>query len=643
MQPVTRDNHRTPWQTFGVRLEGGAARVCVWAPDARSVAVVEPDRVSFSSETGTENETRSGMTRSVLHPDEDGVFSGIVPELVPGSRYRFILDDDLAIPDPASRFQPEGVHGPSEVVDASSFVWRHPPPPRMRMDRASIYELHVGTFTTAGTFHAAVERLPWLADLGVSAIELMPVAAFPGGRNWGYDGAALFAPSETYGRPDDLRHLVDAAHALGLSVILDVVYNHFGPSGAYAVAASRRFLSDRHTSPWGRAVNLDGAGARQVRRFFIENALHWLIDYRIDGLRLDATHALVDASGVHVLAELSDVVRQTLGDREVLLIAEDHRNLRTLVTAREAGGSGLDAVWADDFHHVVRRMTAGDDEAYFRDYRGDVDELATTLRRGWLYQGEMSVHHGAPRGTDPRGLDLWRAVIALQNHDQTGNRALGDRLHHTIDLAAWRALSVLLVLAPETPLLFMGQEWAASSPFQYFTDHEPELGDRVREGRRDEFRLFRAFHDRKRRAAIPDPQAIETFLRSKLDWDEVSRPPHAGTAALYRRLLRMRRRLEPEAASGDVGADRVSASGPDALWLRRRTDDGRELLIVVRIRGRGSVSVPLRQPFAAAWNVELDTEDSSFTNDRMPATLALDDGRIGFARPGAIVLGSRRV
>jgi (1->4)-alpha-D-glucan 1-alpha-D-glucosylmutase len=647
MRPVTHDRPGPLWQpTFGVWIDGAAAVVRVWAPDARTVDIETRDRVSFSTDVPPDNDPRflvPDETRSLipLARDESGFFGARLPELAAGDRYRFVLDGELAIPDPASRFQPDGVHGLSEVIDPSRFAWAHPALASPRLDALVIYELHIGTFTREGTFAAAAQKLAWLVDIGITAVELMPVAAFPGTRNWGYDGAALFAPASVYGRPDDLRRFVDEAHRLGLAVLLDVVYNHFGPAGAYAVAASSRFLSDRHASPWGRGVNLDGPESRHVRQFFIDNALHWLVDYRFDGLRLDATHALVDESRVHFLAELTDVVRQTVGDRHGLLVAEDHRNLRALLDTRPQGGWGLDAVWADDFHHVVRRLVAGDDEGYFRDYRGDASELVRTLRNGWLYQGEPSVHHGARRGTDPVGLDLTRFIICLQNHDQIGNRALGDRLHHTADLATWRALSVLLLVAPETPLLFMGQEWAASSPFQYFTDHEPELGRLVSEGRRNEFRTFRAFSDPKRRSAIPDPQALDTFMRSKLVWEEIDRPPQAGVLALYRRLLRLRRALAPEGAAATIGPDRVAAVNDESVWMRRRTRDGHELLIIVRMRGQGPVTVPLEGD--AAWTLVLDTEDSPFAEDGRPLAISIPEGTVDFARPGAVVLERQSV
>ncbi|MFP5379580.1 MAG: alpha-amylase family glycosyl hydrolase, partial [Vicinamibacteria bacterium] len=347
--------------SIGAWVDGDGVGFRVWAPDATRVVVrvagdSAPDDVPMAAEA-------------------DGWFSARVAGLGVGARYGFVLDDGPVFPDPASRWQPDGVHALSAVVDPAAFTWHSSAWTPPALESLVIYELHVGTFTEQGTFAAAAGRLPWLAELGVTAVELMPVAAFPGRRNWGYDGAALFAPAGAYGTPDDLRHFVDEAHRLGLAVIVDVVYNHFGPDGAYAAACSRRFFSERHRSPWGAGINLDGPGSAGVRRFFIEHALAWLHEYRFDGLRLDATHALVDESPTHFLADLTARVRASLPDRAVWLIAEDHRNLRTLVESRAGGGWGLDGVWADDFHHVVRRRVAGDCEGYYQDFAGTLEEL----------------------------------------------------------------------------------------------------------------------------------------------------------------------------------------------------------------------------------------------------------------------------
>jgi maltooligosyltrehalose trehalohydrolase len=458
----------------------------------------------------------------------------------------------------------------------------------------------------------------------------------------------MYAPAPAYGRPDDLRRFVDQAHGLGLAVILDVVYNHFGPDGAYAVALSQRFLSDRHPSPWGSGVNLDGPDATLVRDFFIDNAQHWIHEYRVDGLRLDATHALVDEGPRQFLQELTSRVRASCPHRQVWVIAEDHRNLRTILDPPTRAGWGLDAVWADDLHHVLRRLSAGDDEGYYRDFRGTPDEVARTLNDGWLYRGEYAPHFGGPRGTDPTGLPRAAFVVCLQNHDQVGNRALGDRLHHTIDRATYRALSVLLLLAPETPLLFMGQEWAASSPFQFFTDHAGDLGARVREGRREEFRGFRAFADAAGGERIPDPQAEATFERSRLRWEETTRPQHSQVTKLYRDTLRLRREL---ASGGVVGGPMVAqvTEGMTGIIMRRVDRAGHEIFAVVCLVGAGHVSLDVNRargdahskpPDLNDWRVLIDTENPRYTDDPRPLSFTCDVAKVtmAFSRAGGLVL-----
>ena len=564
----------------------------------------------------------------------DGVVEFFVRQAGAGDRYVFRLGDS-ARPDPASRFQPEGVHGPSEIIDPGAFAWRHDRWTCRAPREHVIYELHVGTFTPEGTFAAARERLHTLRDLGVTAVELMPVADFPGGRNWGYDGVCLFAPSRAYGRPEDLRSFVDAAHELGLAVILDVVYNHLGPEGAYLPQFHPEYLTDRYHTPWGGAVNLDGPGSAVVRGFIIDNALHWVREYRLDGLRLDATHALIDSSATHLVAELVEAVRGAAA-WPLAIYGEDHRNLATLLEPRERGGWGLDGVWADDFHHVMRRHLAGDTHGYYEDFAGSSEELARTVRQGWLFTGQHSRHLQEERGTDPSRIPMHRFVVCLQNHDQIGNRATGDRLHHTIDAAAWRAASVVLLAAPMTPLLFMGQEWAASTPFQYFTDLEPELGKLVTEGRRNEFKAFPEFSDPGQRDRIPDPQAPSTFERSRLDWKERQTGVHGKTLALYTELLRLR------FAHLALGAD-TATTGDAVAFDRgsvviRRHGAGGEFCILARLSGSGRVAVPGPRGDGTP-AVVLDTEEERFAPD--PAPPRIDTGAeiaVHFHRPGAVIL-----
>jgi maltooligosyltrehalose trehalohydrolase len=610
---------------FGAVPSHGGVRFAVWAAGSHRVQLLLHD----GSAAG-------------IHPlpaNSDGVWETWVRGAAPGDRYAYVLDDSPPLPDPASRFQPDGVHGPSEVVDPSTFEWHdvgwHP---RSIRDLI-VYELHVGTFSPEGTFDGARARLPYLRDLGVTAVELMPVADFAGNRNWGYDGVDLFAPSRAYGRPDDLRRLVDAAHGHGLSVILDVVYNHLGPEGAYLPRFSLTYFTSRHQTPWGQAINLDAPGSSVVRRFISDNAEHWLREYHFDGLRLDATHALIDTSQTHIVKEVATAVREGTG-RPVVVHAEDDRNLAEII---EDGGWALDGVWADDFHHVVRRMVAEDRHSYFADFKGDGRELAAVIRQGWLYTGEHSRHQQSPRGTDPGRVPMYRFVVCLQNHDQVGNRAFGDRLHHAIGEAEWRAVSVLLLTVPMTPLLFMGQEWAASTPFQYFTDLEPGLGGLVTEGRRREFAGFPEFSSPEAALRIPDPQAETTFLNSRLRWDEQGGGAHRRSLALYRALIALR--LDHAALSGGETTAGAAVAPDSESIVVKRTGERETIWMVARFRSAGAVDLEAASVGlddhgeVGALEVLLDTEHAEFAGD--PAPIDADDATIRFQRPGAIILKAR--
>jgi maltooligosyltrehalose trehalohydrolase len=566
----------------------------VWAPDADRLTLELDDRSVPMTDRG------------------DGVFEREDVDAGPGTRYRLRLDGEGPFPDPAARFQPEGVHGPSEVIDPTEYDWRDDDWAGVAREDLVIYELHVGAFSEAGTFDAVRERLSYLAGLGVTAIELMPVHDFPGARNWGYDPAAPFAPARAYGRPDALRRLVDAAHGAGLAVLLDVVYNHFGPDGAYATAFAP-FLTDKYETPWGPAMNLDDEGAEGTRRFFVDNALHWLREYHVDGLRLDATHALHDESTPHFLAELAAAVDEHVDGPERHLIAEDHRNLNRLVQPRGEDGYGLDGVWSDDLHHQLRVLTAGDREGYYRDYRDTTAaDVATTLRDGWFYRGEHSEHLGEPRGTDPTPVARSQCVVFIQNHDQVGNRPTGNRLTDDVSLPVYRALSTLLCVAEELPLLFMGQEWAASTPFQFFTDHNEELGPRVTEGRKEEFADFSGFD-----GTVPDPQAPATFERSVLDWDEPRRPPHDGVLALYRDLLALRPAL---------GAPMHAEAPTDTTLVVDRPP----VHVAVNLEGRARFDLP------PDLTIGLHTEQGGYTSDPRPPSFTGET--LSFLRPGAAVL-----
>jgi maltooligosyltrehalose trehalohydrolase len=616
--------------TRGAFFDGTRVSFRVWAPTKNQVDLVLLD--SLGAEPRYERLQRS----------DDGTFAGTFDTVKAGDLYMYLLDGDGPYPDPCSRYQPQGVHGPSAVVDPSEFEWSDHGWQGVPLERAVIYELHVGTFTQARTFAGVAERLPYLAELGINAIELMPVADFPGSRNWGYDGVSLFAPCRQYGPPDDLRRLVDTAHRVGLAVLLDVVYNHFGPDGAYCTVFSPFYRSSRHRSPWGAAINLDGDQSGPVRAFFIENALHWLHEYHVDGLRLDATHWLLDDSTPHFVAELATRVRESVTDRDVLLVAEDERNMATIVSRPQESGWGLDAVWADDFHHHVRRRSAGDRDGYYQDYSGSIADLVATLRQGWFYCGQYSEYAGGARGTSPSGVPLKRMIFCLQNHDQIGNRPFGRRLHHQIDPALFRALSALLLFAPETPLLFMGQEWAASSPFLFFTDHHHELGRLVTEGRRREFSRFKAFADEETRARIPDPQAASTFEASRLDWDERVVAPHAGMLELYRALLRLRR--TEKALEAGTRLDVVELDD-DGVALARVDAGSGALLLVAWLRGSGEYEYGRQGPAIPGhrWNLMLSTEEPRFQSSCQtptggPDITAHDPLVVKFPGPAAVIL-----
>ena len=513
-----------PKPKLGAHVEAGGVRFAAFTDAARcAVQLVD--------------EAQHVLSTLDLQSSGDGYFQRLTPEAKRGSLYFFLVDGQR-LPDPYARYLPQGVHGPAQVM-ASDYAFKHLPPTRALRAQV-IYELHVGTFTEQGTFDAARLRLPELVELGVTTVELMPVAAFAGERGWGYDGVALFAPHAAYGTPDQLRGLIDAAHGLGLSVILDVVYNHFGPSGNYLGAYSSRHFSEDFSNAWGKAPNFAEPALRQL---VLDNARYWLRDFAFDGLRLDATHAIIDASPQHILIDLVKVARELSPAQ--LLIAEDDRNLAELVTV-----NGLDALWADDFHHQLRVTLSGERAGYYAAYEPSAQGVADVINHGWLYVGQRHPLSGQPRGTSPGALSAEALVYCIQNHDQIGNRALGDRLHSVAGYDAFRAASLLLLFLPATPLLFMGQEWAANTPFLYFTDHDAELGAQVREGRRREFAAFPDFADDTAREAIPDPQATATFEASKLRWSERALPEHRATLELYRAALALRRRDAVLSCSG---------------------------------------------------------------------------------------------
>jgi len=545
---------------FGATVERDGVRFSVWAPSRQRVEVElgGADSVRFED----------------LHPMDDGRFSGHIPGIGAGTHYRFRIDGEGPFPDPYSRYQPADVHGPSEVIDPGTYAWRDTGWSGLRPEGLVIYEAHVGTMTRTGTFGALIGELDALRDLGVSAIELMPVAQCPGRRNWGYDGVDLFAPFNAYGRPDDLRRLVDEAHQRGLGVILDVVYNHLGPEGNYLRTFAPSYFSDRHVTPWGEGLNWDGPGSKWVRQFAIDNACSWIAEYHMDGLRLDATHVLIDDSSEHIVQELTQRARDVAGERSIVVFAEDGRHEISRARDIDAGGEGLDGVWADDFHHEMRVLLTNARENYYRAYEGTTTRIAGAIMSG-LEQDFASGDH--PVGTPITPADPASAfVFCLQNHDQVGNRPFGERLHHEVSLDRYLTASALFLCAPETPLLFMGQEFAASTPFLYFTDHPEELGRLVTDGRRQEFAGFRMFHDEDLRQTIPDPQAEKTFLASKLDSAE--RHANAEVLALYQSLLALRRN-DAVLSVNDRQRTRAVALTAQMIALHRWHGDQHRLLI----------------------------------------------------------------
>jgi len=513
---------------FGAEvLADGSVRFRLWAPAAKQVTLC----------------LENGGGAYPLLPLENGWFERTSPEATAGSLYRFQIDDQMEMPDPASRFQPQDVHGPSEVVDPTAFQWREDSWRGRPWEEAVIYELHVGAFTTEGTFRGVEQKLDYLRDLGVTALELMPVADFPGTRNWGYDGVLLFAPDSSYGRPEDLKQLVQAAHAKGLMIFLDVVYNHFGPEGNYLHAYAPQFFTNRHHTPWGDAINFDGPESRVVRDFFIHNALYWLEEYNFDGLRLDAVHAIVDVSSPDILTELAQIVRERFGaERFVHLFVENVDNTVRYLSRDQSGSVRLyDAQWNDDIHHCLHVLLTGETDGYYADYAPDpMRHLCRSLREGFAYQGDYSEFHGENRGEPSSHLPPAAFISFLQNHDQVGNRAFGERISQLTGPRALKAVVEIILLAPPPPLIFMGEEFGASSPFLFFCDFHGDLASAVTNGRRNEFARFAKFNSPEVRESIPDPSAESSYLQSKLIWDNLRDRVHSEWLNLYRKLLAIR-------------------------------------------------------------------------------------------------------
>ncbi len=547
-----------PDASQGATIGAEGVRFRLWAPGCEAVSLaLEPDGQVLP-----------------MQAQPDGFHEVQVAGAGPGTLYRYVVADGLRVPDPASRFQPQDVHGPSEVIDPGSYRWSESWEGRP-WNEIVLYELHVGAFTPEGTFRAAIDKLDHLQALGVTGIEIMPISDFPGRRNWGYDGVLPYAPDSSYGRPDDLKALVEAAHARGIAVLLDVVYNHFGPDGNYLPVYAPRFFTDRHETPWGAAINYDGEHAAPVREFIIGNALYWIDEFHLDGLRFDAVHAIIDESGRHLLDELAERVRAST-TRPLHLLLENEDNDPTRLGRENNQPVHYTAQWNDDVHHVLHVAATHERTGYYADYEGDTDLLGRALAEGFGYQGQMMPYRGSARGAPSADLPPGAFVAFVQNHDQVGNRAFGERLGSIASPEAMRALAATYLLLPQAPMIFMGEEWGAKQPFPFFCDFEGELAEAVRKGRREEFARFPEFQDPEMRDRIPDPLADSTFESAKLDWSAMDE----SLLALYRGLLMARRQhlvpLLPRITRGGSATTR----GDGAVELRWQAGDQTFVLAV---------------------------------------------------------------
>ena len=564
-------------------ISGNSCRFLVWAPRVKvvevSIDLPQPRRVPMEA-TGC------------------GYFRAVVEAATVGTRYRFRLDHDKERSDPASRYQPQGVHGPSQVVD-NHFRWTDSSWTGLSLEKYVLYELHVGTFSSEGTFDAILPRLPSLRDLGITAIELMPLAQFPGHRNWGYDGVFPYAVQASYGGPAALKNLVNECHRHGMAVVLDVVYNHLGPEGNY-LAEFGPYFTDLYKTPWGEAINYDQAESDHVRRYFIDNALEWVTDYHFDALRLDAIHAIRDGSARTFLEQLSQAAHDRAKElnRSIYLMAESHRNDAWLITARELGGVGYDAVWNDDFHHSLHVILTGEQSGYYEDFQS-VEDLAKCYRDGFLYSGQYAKFWRTRRGSSSQHLPAERFVVYAQNHDQVGNRAEGERLTQMVSFEKLKITAGAVLLSANIPLLFMGEEYGELAPFQYFVSHgDPQLIEAVRRGRREEFSQFRWPSE------IPDPQSEETFLRSKLHWNVQASGQQQVLRRFYQKLLRLRRDV-PAFAKLDKHSLRVTSS-EKILFMERWHASSRAMVLFHFSDTPGEWTLPLGE---GRWEKVLDSAD----------------------------------
>jgi maltooligosyltrehalose trehalohydrolase len=557
---------KTGWNLgLGATVVKTGVRFRVWAPRASSLSL----RVK-----GESNDLP-------MIPEKNGFHALFVKGLGPGSRYLYVLDGEYARPDPVSRFQPEGVHGPSEVIDPDDFPWEDHDWKGMPLEDMIIYEIHTGTFTREESFEAIIPFLDYLKnDLGVTAIELMPVAQFPGERNWGYDGTCLYAPQNSYGGPKGLKRLINACHQKGLAIILDVVYNHLGPEGNY-LANYGSYFADRYKTSWGSAINFDGPESDEVRNFIIDNALYWVTEYHVDGLRIDAIHGIFDFSARHILFDIRESVHQQArkSGRLVWVIAESDLNDVRVVNPPSRGGYGLDAQWNDDFHHCLHTLLTGEQEGYYEDF-GEIKHLVKALREGFVYSGQYSSYRERRHGSSSKHLPPSKFVVFSQNHDQVGNRAKGDRLSTLVPFEALKLAAAIVLLSPNIPLLFMGEEYGEEAPFQYFVSHsDQELIEAVRRGRKEEFSAFQW------EGTLPDPQDELTFLRSKIDLDLRHHEKHGTLLKFYKKLIQLRKET-PSLSSLDKRGIKIEAFERDKAILMKRQSGGDQVIGVFNFNNK---------------------------------------------------------
>ncbi|HEX2443637.1 MAG TPA: malto-oligosyltrehalose trehalohydrolase [Vicinamibacterales bacterium] len=587
----------------------GGIHFRVWAPRCRRVAVetARPDAPAGESVT------------VALASEPGGYFAGLHPQGRAGDLYWFRLDDDeTRYPDPASRFQPQGPRGPSEIVDPSQFHWTDQGWRGLKLAGQVMYEVHVGTYTRDGTFDALTRELPRIAELGVTVLEVMPVADFPGRFGWGYDGVCLFAPTRLYGRPDDLRRLVDRAHAIGMGVILDVVYNHLGPDGNFLTRFTDTFFAKRKGTDWGDAINFDGEGSEGVREFVIQNAAYWIDEFHFDGLRLDATHAINDRSSPDIVTDVARQVRERAAGRDTIVVAENESQEAALVRPVDRGGCGLDGLWNDDFQHSALVALTGRREAYYTDYLGTAGEFVAMAKRGFLYQGQLYSWQKKHRGKPTDGIPRSAFITFVENHDQVANSARGERLHQLSAPGTYRAMTALLLLGPNTPLLFQGQEFASSAPFLFFADHHPELARAVREGRRAFLAQFPSIATEAAQAALAPPEDPHTFERCRLDLSERER--NAAAYAMHRDLLTLRRG-DPVFGADDVEID-GAALGASALVLRFFGGPDGDRLLLVNLGSQLNLDIVneplLAPPENQRWRLMWSSDDPKYGGEGAP-------------------------